>query len=148
MLKVFCRLYHSGCGTSRRPALSRWLGALALLSIGASLAVAQSSNDFDRLFGTPQDPMARAAAQSEWNRLTSGEVGCIDDALQQQGGSVDALVQRGVMPSDARIRGASSRCRPELTQSGPVPVYVVSGLTLGTRIRFGSSAYREYRCGP
>jgi hypothetical protein len=121
---------------------------LALLSIGASLAFAQSPNDFDRLFGSPQDPMAQAAAQSEWNRLTSGEVGCIDDALQQQGGSVDALIQRGVMPSDARIRSASSRCRSELTQSGPVPVYVVSGLALGTRIRFDSSAYREYRCGP
>jgi hypothetical protein len=67
--------------------LPRWLGVLALLSIGASLAVAQSPNDFDRPFGSPQDPMAQAAAQSEWNRLTSGEVGCIDDALQQQGGA-------------------------------------------------------------
>jgi hypothetical protein len=72
-----------------------------------------------------------------------------DDALHQQGGSVEALIERGVMPSDPRIGGTRSNCRSQLAQQSPsIPVYAVSGLALGARVQFDSSAYREYKCGP
>jgi hypothetical protein len=63
--------------------LPRWLGVLALLSAGGSVALAQAPGDAGRTLGGPQDP-----------------------------------------------------------------VYAVSGLTLGARVPFDSSAYREYKCGP
>jgi hypothetical protein len=125
------------------------LGVLALLSGGASLAVAQSPNDFIRMFDIPQDAIVQAATRSEWSKLSSTEIGCMDDALHQQGGSVEALIERGVMPFDPRIGGTRSNCRSQLAQRSPsVPVYAVSGLALGARVQFDSSAYREYKCGP
>ena len=128
-------------------ALLRWLGTLAL--IAPSLAFAQSPIDFDRMFGHAQDALVQAATQSEWNAISSSEIACIDDALRQQGGSVETLTQRGVMPSDPRIGGITSNCRSELGRQGPsVPIYAVSGLAVGARVQFGSSAYRDYKCGP
>jgi hypothetical protein len=127
--------------------LFRWLGTLALLT--PSLALAQSPIDFDRMFGPAQDALVQAATRSAWNTISSGEIACMDDALRAQGGSVEALTQRGVMPSDPRIGGVRSSCRSELGRQGPaVPIYAVSGLALGGRVQFGSPAYREYKCGP
>ncbi len=104
--------------------MPRWLGVLALLSGGASLAVAQSPNDFIRMFDIPQDAIVQAATRSEWSKLSSTEIGCMDDALHQQGGSVEALIERGVMPFDPRIGGTRSNCRSQLAQRSPsVPVY-------------------------
>jgi hypothetical protein len=129
--------------------LPRWVGVLALLSSAASLAFAQATDDFSRIFGAPQDAIAQTAARSEWNRIAPNEMGCIDDALQQQGGSVDALTERGVTPSDPRIAGIRSGCQSQLAQPQPPgPPYSVSGLTLGGRVQFDSASYREYKCGP
>jgi hypothetical protein len=127
--------------------LFRWLGTLALLT--PSLALAQSPIDFDRMFGPAQDALVQAATRSAWNTISSSEIACLDDALRAQGGSVEALTQRGVMPSDPRIGGVRSNCRSDLGRQGPsVPIYAVSGLAVGARIQFGSPAYREYKCGP
>jgi hypothetical protein len=101
------------------------------------------------MFDIPQDAIVQAATRSEWSKLSSTEIGCMDDALHQQGGSVEALIERGVMPFDPRIGGTRSNCRSQLAQRSPsVPVYAVSGLALGARVQFDSSAYREYKCGP
>jgi hypothetical protein len=75
-------------------------------------------------------------------------------ALRQQGGSVEGLIQRGVLPSDPRLANERSNCkrqsgRQESQQIGSQrPVYAVSGVTLGAIVQFGSSAYREYECSP
>jgi hypothetical protein len=45
-------------------------------------------------------PATVQATQAAWARLPSEETGCINDALYLQGGSVEALIQRGVLPSD------------------------------------------------
>jgi hypothetical protein len=130
--------------------LSRWLGlgVLALLSCGAPLAVAQIQNDFNQMFGIPQDALVQTATRSEWNKISSTEIGCIDNALHQQGGSVEALIQRGVIPSDTRIGSVRSNCWSQLRQQWmSFPVYAVNGLALGARVHFDSSTYREYKCG-
>ena len=63
--------------------------------------------------------------------------------------SVEALIQRGVLPSDKRVDDIRSNCRSQLRQRSPsVPVYAVSGLALGERLQFDSAAYREYKCSP
>jgi hypothetical protein len=78
---------------------------------------------------------------------------CLDQDLREQGASVDALVNRGVMPSDPRLAQLRSNCRGQVTQ-GSAPsttqssLYVVDGLALGGKVRFESEAYKQHHCTP
>jgi hypothetical protein len=97
-------------------------------------------------------PAAVQATQAAWAKLPSKEVGCINDALHQQGGSLEALIQRGVLPSDSRLANERSNCQKQFKRQEPQPtgsprsVYAVGGVTLGATVRSESSAYREYKC--
>ena len=99
-------------------------------------------------------PAAVQATQAAWAKLPSKEVGCINDALYQEGVSVEALIQRGVLPSDSRLANERSNCQEQSKQQEPQPtgsprsVYAVGGVTLGATARSESSAYREYKCVP
>jgi len=115
-----------------------------LLLAGTSTAIAQAPNDLTRMLGAPQRPSVQAATRSEWNKVSRPEIGCINDALRQQGARIETLIQRGVMPSDPRIGSIRSDCQQLPSGSK----YVVAGLSLGSRVQFGSSDYREYRCSP
>src|SRR5262245_66090306 len=77
-------------------------GSFALLCLlgSASSALAQGPDDFLRTFGTTMQPATVQATQAAWAELPSEEVGCINNTLYQQGGSVEALIQRGVFQSD------------------------------------------------
>src|SRR5262245_27993268 len=90
------------------------------------------------------------ATQAAWDKLPSTESRCINDALHQQGGSVEGLIQRGVLPSDPRLAEQRSNCQGQLEQHHTLrsssSVYAVRGVPLGARVR--SSAYKEYRCVP
>ena len=129
-----------------RNAVSRWLGMVVpvLLLAGTSNVFAQSPNDLIRMFGVPQRPGVQAATRSEWKKISPPEIGCINDALRQHGARIETLIQRGVMPSDPKIRDIRSDCQ----QSPAGSKYVVAGLSLGSRVQFDSSEYREYKCGP
>jgi hypothetical protein len=126
--------------------VSRWLRILVpvLLLAGTSTPFAQSPNDFTRMFGAPQRPSVQTATRSEWSKISRPEIGCINDALRQHGARIETLIQRGVMPSDPRIRSIRSDCQ----QSPSGSKYVVAGLSLGSRVQFDSSDYREYKCSP
>src|SRR5262249_15691025 len=50
-------------------------------------------NDFLRTFGMIMQPATVQATQAAWAKVPSKEVECINDALYQQGGSVEALIQ-------------------------------------------------------
>jgi hypothetical protein len=99
-------------------------------------------------------PATVQATQAAWAKLPSEEAGCINDALYQQGGSVEALIQRGVLPSDPRLVNERSNCqkqseRQEAQRTGSQrSVYAVGGVALGATVQSGSSAYREYKCAP
>jgi hypothetical protein len=125
------------------------LVAPVCLLAGTATAFAQIPNDFIRMFGDPQRASAQAATRSEWNKISSSEIGCINAALRQRGASVETLTQRGVKPSDPRIRRIRTNCQSQLGQQSPsVPTYAVAGLALGSRVQFDSSDYREYKCSP
>jgi hypothetical protein len=132
-----------------------WGGSFALLCLlgSASSVLAQGPDDFLRTFGTITQPATVQATQAAWAKLPSTQVGCINDALHQQGGSVEALIQRGVLPSDPRLANERSNCQKQSERQEPQPigsqrsVYAVSGVALGTTVPLGSSAYREYECG-
>jgi hypothetical protein len=94
------------------------------------------------------------ATQAAWAELPSEEARCINDALYQQGGSVEALIQRGVLPSDPRLANERSNCQKQSERQEPQPtgsqrsMYVVGGVALGATVQSGSSTYREYKCAP
>ena len=131
-------------------------GSFALLCLlgSASSALAQGPDDFFRTFGAITQPATVQATQAAWAELTSEEAGCINDALYQQGGSVEALIQRGVLPSDPRLAKERSNCQKQSERQEPQPtgiqrsVYAVDDVPLGATVRSESSAYREYKCGP
>jgi len=134
----------------------RWRVSFALLYLvgSASSALAQRPDDFLRTFGTIAQSVTVQATQAAWAKLPSTEVGCINEALHQQGGSVEALIQRGVMPSDPRLANERSNCQNQFERQEPQPTgsqssaYAVGGVALGATVQSGSSAYREYKCGP
>jgi hypothetical protein len=133
-----------------------WRGSFALLCLlgCASSALAQGPDDFLQTFGTIKQPATVQATQAAWAELPSEEAGCINDALHQQGGSMEALIQRGVLPSDPRLANARSNCQNQFEQQDPQPTggqnpaYAVGDLALGATAKFGSSAYKEYKCAP
>src|SRR5436190_8940854 len=69
-------------------------------------------------------------------------------------GSVEALIQQGVMPSDPRLANERSNCQNQFERQVPQPTgsqssaYAVGGVALGATVQSDSSAYREYKCGP
>jgi hypothetical protein len=114
-------------------------------------ASAQNINDFVRSFGGVIQQAMRQAVEAEWRRLPPPEIACVDQGLRQQGGSVDALISRGVLPSDPRLSQLRAGCREQAVQaSRPATaqpsLYVVDGLALGGQVRFESEAYRRYQC--
>jgi hypothetical protein len=135
--------------------LPPWGGSFALLCLLGSAAsvLAQGPDEFLRTFGTITQPATVQTTQGAWAKLPSTQVGCINDALHQQGGSVEGLIQRGVLPSDPRLANERSNCQKQSERQEPQPigsqrsVYAVSGVALGTTVPLGSSAYREYECG-
>jgi hypothetical protein len=128
-----------------RNALSRLrMVVLVLLLADTSAALAQTPKDLTRMFGAPQRPSAQTATRSEWSKISRPEIGCINNALRQHGARVETLIQRGVMPSDPRIGTLRSDCQ----QSSSGSKYAVAGLSVGSRVQFDSSDYREYKCSP
>src|SRR5215471_10201498 len=131
-------------------------GSFALLCLlgSASSVPAQRPDGFLRTFGTIAQSATVQATQAAWAKLPSEEAACINDALYQQGGSVEALIQRGVMPSDPGLANERSNCqkqseRQELQPTGSQrSVYAVGGVALGATVQSGSAGYREYKCAP
>src|SRR5262245_25037602 len=97
-------------------------------------------------------PATMQTTQAAWAKLPSKEVGCINDALYQQGGSVEALIQRGVLPSDPRLANERSNCQKQPERQEPQPtgsqrsLYAAGDVALGATVQSKSSVYGEYKC--
>jgi tetratricopeptide (TPR) repeat protein len=131
------------------------LFAVLLVAVSADQAFCQNRNDFMNLFGGVMQQAMIRVAQSEWRKLPINEMGCIEQALvQQQGTTVEALIQRGVLPSDPRLGQVRANCRGQIAPQTPQPVapqtwpYVVDGLALGGQLNLDSPTYHEYQCNP
>src|ERR1035437_9007527 len=88
--------------------------AYLLVLLGVCLsgyAAAQDASGIMNMFSG----MLRAAiidhARTEWSKVTPNETSCIEQGLQQQGYSIDILVQQGIAPQDPRVSGIRSSCR-------------------------------------
>ena len=90
--------------------LARVILTVLLASAGWGGASAQS---LDRVFqgierhGQPP----RAAIRAEWEKISAGEILCVDDRLRRARRSVNLLIDRGIGPTDTRVSGIVSDCR-------------------------------------
>jgi hypothetical protein len=102
-------------GTRRKMTARRRLALLfPLCLLGSwSPAFSQIPDDFLRMFGEIAQTAIMQAARSEWNKLPVAELGCVNNALRRQGASIDALIHRGVMPSDSKLASIRAACRSQ-----------------------------------
>jgi hypothetical protein len=117
-------------------------------------ATARNINYFQIIPGGVGQP-----TQAEWRRLPQPEISCLNGTLRQQGGSVDDLINRGVMPSDPRLSQLRSNCRRQIAQrpkpaqppriiTAQLPRFIAEGLAIGGRVRFEDKTNRQDQCIP
>jgi hypothetical protein len=97
-----------------------WLAFLtSLFLVGTATAtLAQSPND---IMNRIQSAITQAATKSAWDKLPKDEFSCFDQKLRERGDSVQSLIRRGVIPSDAQISDIRSKCRVSLVQPPTAP---------------------------
>ena len=53
----------------------------------------------------------RAAIRAEWEKISPGEILCVDNRLRRARRSINILIDRGIGPADNRVTGIVSDCR-------------------------------------
>jgi hypothetical protein len=145
--KKFSRLHPAG--SWRIP----WcLLTLAVLCNGSDALARNARDVFNQFAGIPQ-PGVSKAVQAEWRRSPGAEITCVDQYLRPSGSGMSTLIERSIPPS-GRVAPERASCEYQMAQSmllteltgvqtGP---YGVEGLTLGSKVAFGTPAYRQYGC--
>ena len=87
--------------------LKKVILTVLLVSTGLRCASAQSQ-DIGRL-AQPQ----RAEVRAEWEKISPGEILCVDNRLRRARRSVDTLIELGIGPTDNRVTGIVSDCRTD-----------------------------------
>lgn len=93
--------------------ISRVVVAICLL-IGVLPAAKANAGDAGNIFNIFTNIMRSAVVdhtRKEWSRIPEAEASCIEQALEDRGNSIDALVQRGVSPNDRSLSGVRADCR-------------------------------------
>ena len=92
-----------------------------LAAIGWTGASAQSLGFQD--LGRFEQPR-RAAVRAEWEKISPGEILCVDNRLRRARRSVNTLIDRGIGPTDNRVSGIVSDChasRPDSSNLTATP---------------------------
>ena len=90
--------------------LVRVILTVLLASAGWSGASAQSLERIFQDIGRLGQPR-RAAIRAEWEKISPGEILCVDNRLRRARRSVNTLIDRGIGPTDNRVTGIVSDCR-------------------------------------
>ncbi|MET0724606.1 MAG: hypothetical protein ABWY64_27790, partial [Tardiphaga sp.] len=86
---------------------------IGVLSLGGvATAAAQNIEQFFNGIGRMGQPR-RAAIQAEWEKISPGEILCVDNRLRRARRSVNTLIDRGIGPNDNRVAGIVSECRAD-----------------------------------
>ena len=90
--------------------LERVILTVALAFAVSSGASAQSFERFSLDIGHLGQPR-RAEIRAEWEKISPGEILCVDNRLRRARRSVNTLIDRGIGPTDNRVTGIVSDCR-------------------------------------
>jgi hypothetical protein len=148
-VELFSRL-HPGAAFVRHSAA---LLSLAVLCNGGD-ALARNPRDVLNQFAGIRQLVVTKAVQAEWMKSPDAEITCLAQNPRPQGRSISALIEQDIPTSDGRVAPERASCRLQMAQSillaertsaqtGP---YGVDALTLGSKVAFGTPAYRQYRC--
>ena len=85
-----------------------FIGALSLGGVAG--AAAQNLEQFFNGIGRMGQPR-RASIQAEWEKISPGEILCVDNRLRRARRSVNTLIDRGIGPGDNRVAGIVNDCR-------------------------------------
>jgi hypothetical protein len=146
--KEFGRLHPAG--SWRLP----WcLLSLAVLCNGSDALARNARDVFNQIAGIPQSAVTKAV---QWRRSPDGEISCVDQNLRPGGSSISTLIDRSIPLSDGRVAPGRAPCQNEMAQSillsgltrAQTDPYSVDGLTLGSKVAYGSPTYQQYQCAP
>jgi hypothetical protein len=90
---------------------------LLILVLWCTPTCAQNINDILNLFRGAVENSMRQAAQSQWQSLPESELTCLNQSLHRQGASIDALIARGIGPTDPRLAALRSTCRVQIANA-------------------------------
>ncbi len=82
---------------------------LSVFSVGT--AAAQSADDVLNGVGRLIQFGVRAATQAEWERISSAELSCVDQRLNESARSINSVIAQGIGPADPRM-AENSQCLP------------------------------------
>lgn len=91
---------------------ARVILAVLLASAGWSGASAQRLDQIFQDIGRFGQPRS-ASIQAEWEKISPGEILCIDHRLRRARRSVTTLIDRGIGPTDNRVSGIVIDCRAD-----------------------------------
>jgi hypothetical protein len=129
--------------------------SLGILCIGSN-ALARSPGDVFNHFAGNQQLVGTKAAHAEWHRSPGADITCVEQNLRPRESSIAALMALGAPTADGRVTPELAFCRNQMEQrilptiltSAQTDPYSVDGLTLGSKVAFGTPAYQQYQCGP
>jgi uncharacterized protein len=93
-----------------------FVGVLGFSSLGS--ATAQNLEQFFQGIGRLGQPR-RAVTQAEWERISPAEILCVDGRLRRNRRSINALIDRGIGPTDNRVAGIVSECQATTDAATP-----------------------------
>jgi hypothetical protein len=119
-------------------------------------ALAQNPREvFNHLANDPQLVLTKPA-EAELRTSSDAETTCVERNLRRQGSSISALMEHGISTSDERVAPERTSCQKHKAQltlrtgfaSPQTDPYSIDGLALGSRVAFGTPAYRLHHCLP
>jgi peptidoglycan hydrolase-like protein with peptidoglycan-binding domain len=106
-------------------------------------AIAQNASDVISLFNNMMRAAVVNQTRIEWSKLSPNETSCIDQTLQQQGYSIQTIIQNGILPNNPQIAGIRSSCRTAIASLPPPTINAPQIQQLSSRPTFDCAKARS-----
>jgi hypothetical protein len=147
-----CQAASSGTASAVRQYVT--LLFLAVLCDGGEALARNPRDAFNRFAGISQSNVTETI-QADLRAALDVKTICVDQSFRSMGLST-SVKDQSFPPSDGRVVPERASCQNQMlpsvlltkltsVQTDP---YGIDGLTLGSKVAYGTPAYRQYRCGP
>ena len=105
------------------------IAILTAMTVGVHQGAAQNANVMN-VFGGLMRAAIVEQARAQWRKISTPELACMEEQLQQRGLSSSSLAERGVFPMDGSIAGIRAMCiRATPPMSSPPPASMAPSAT-------------------
>lgn len=93
--------------------MSKWCGIFfaVLFALSADSPASAQNPNIMNMFTAIMGAAIVNNARVEWSKIPPNETACIEQELHQQGATIGALIQNGIVPNDPRVAGMRFNCR-------------------------------------